>query len=547
MPQPVPASTSERVTAQSGVVAVPTWKNHRPLRAGFHWQPTWSLSPYCVHAPSPYSGFADCADPGFEETVARLGRDGRRPVEHLDILLSPDRLHRPSALTLSLPTGELLASAQADWRAPQLHGCTPHTGELSVEGTADSRRITWTPSALLLIEDIPRTSLDSLPADSYSIVRSGDSDPADALRRQAFALLGTRYHGDIPPAPDDAVPAEPGWENSQAFRHVATDYPGLSSAAEVFVDAQRSTLIVRRFGYDGRGTEYALSLTRERADVVDHMAEEYGHSLTAYASVGAGQDAARALLSTSWTPAALRRLLLVLRVEDANDAAHLTVRTPEEWLRDGWDLRATDDPQVLLQNADPRQSWRASEAAALAAAGIPADRARELRSTGCRSVEAAVAAHARRPTAAARQARELVESSQTPVPEEISARLAEALEHQVREVETWRRDHRRSCGPEGWGVWASLTHHTFGLRDGSVRSLWDVANGWWAISDEGEEGQSRCLFTDEHRARDSWQSTLSALQEYEQQMLREQLVLLPAPDDDGPAGEGFEDGTTPAR
>lgn len=70
-------------------------------------------------------------------------------------------------------------------------------------------------------------------------------------------------------------------------------------------------------------------------------------------------------------------------------------------------------------------------------------------------------------------------------------------------------------------MWASLTHHTFSLRDGSVRSLWDVTNGWWAISDEGEEGQSCCLFTDEHGARDSWQSTLSALQEYEQELLQE--------------------------
>ncbi|MFD4955617.1 hypothetical protein [Streptomyces sp. NPDC058451] len=506
-----------------------TWKNHRPLRAGFHWQPTWSLSPYSVHAPSPYSAssvetearFTDHADPGFEESVARLGRDGRRPVEHLDILLSPDRLHRPSPLTFSLPTGELLASAQPDWRAPQLHGCALHTGELSVGETSEGRRITWTPATLLLIEDIPRTSLDSLPADSFSVVRSGDSDPADALRRQAFALLGTRYHSDIPPAPDDAFPPEPGWENSRGFEHLATEYPGLSSAAEVFMDEQRSTLIVRRFGYDGRGTEYALSLTRERADLVDRMVEEYGHSLTAYASVGAGQDAARSLLSTPWTPAALRRLLPVLHVEDADDAAHLTVRSAEEWLRDGWDLRTPNNAHALLQNADPRQSWRASEAAALAAAGISADRAHELRSAGCRSVETAVAAHARRPTAAARQARELVESSQTPVPDEISTQLAQAQEHQAREVETWRRDHRRSCGPEGWGVWASLTHHTFSLRDGTVRSLWDVTNGWWAISDEGEEGQSCCLFTDEHGAGDSWRSTLSALQEYEQELLQE--------------------------
>ncbi|MEU3983362.1 hypothetical protein AB0F77_25285 [Streptomyces sp. NPDC026672] len=529
MPVPRSGGSPQSVPARPATAADRPRKGHRPVRTGFHWQPGWSPSPYGVTAPAAYRGdpaeaearFTGPADPEFEETVGRLGRDGRTPVTCLDVLLDPDLLHRPSALALGLPTGELLASAQPDWRAPQLHGCTLHSGELSLAGAPGSRRITWTPDTLLLVEDVPRTSLDALPADACTVVRTSDDDPADALRRQAFALLGTRYHSDVPPAPDDAVPPEPGGEDSPGPRQVPTDYPGLSGASEVFVDDRRSTVTVRRFGHDGRGTEYTLPLTRERAGLIDRMVEEYEHSVTAYASVGADQDAARALRSTSWTPAALRLLLPVMRVEDAADAARLTARSPQEWSRDGWDLHAPNSVHVLLQNADPQRSWRASEAAALAAAGISADRARELRTAGLRSVETAVAAHARRPTAAARLARELVRSSQTPVPDEIGARLARAREHTAQEIDSWRHDHRKSCGPEGWGVWVSLTRHSFGLRDGSVCVLWDVTNGWWAISDEGEEGQSCCLFTDEAQARDSWRSTLAALQEYERQLLQE--------------------------
>ncbi|MBM9502958.1 hypothetical protein [Actinacidiphila acididurans] len=518
-------------------------RGHRSVRPGFHWQPPWALSEAVVYAPAPWdvpateaavnrpggvhgphgvaeAGFSGTGDPLFTETARRLGRDGRTPVEHLDVLLTLDALSPSTAPRIGLPSGELLAGAGAYGKTPLLYGCTAHSGGLALDD--DGERITWEPGTTVLVEDLPRTSVDALPRASYAMVRSSDADPADALRREAFVLLGTRYHSDVPPVPEDARPAESTWQDSRSHARVPTEYPGLADNAEVFLDEARATLLVRRFGFDGGGTEYALPLTRERSVLVDAMRREYLHSAAAYASVGADREAADTLRDTPWSPEALRRLLAVMSVATAADAARLIARSPDEWRRVGWPVdAAVDDAASTLRNAEPRQSWRVSQAAALASAGIAAERAYELRSAGFTSVQAAISADATRPTAAAGKAKALIEASETPVPASIAAALGTAREHSAEDARTWGQDHRKSCALEGWGLWVTLTRHTFTLRNGSVRTLWDVTNGWWAINDEseGEDGQSSCVFTDEDEALAAWRATRSELKAYEAQLL----------------------------
>jgi hypothetical protein len=431
---------------ESDVAKAPAGRSHRCLRPGFHWQTPWALSADAVYAPVPWdwrsaeadafsaqgaaatgaqTGFARAGDPRFAAIAGRFGRDGRRPVEHLDILLELDLLGPPAVREvgpgigsgIGLPSGELLVSATADGRAALLHGCTLHGGALSVADSGSGRRIAWEPGTMLLVADLPHTSARALPPSSYTTVRRSGADPADALRREAFVLLGTRYHGDIPPAPEDASPVEFSWRDSRSHQPVPTEYPGFADNAEVFLDESRVVLVVRRFGFDGHGTEYGLPATAARLDLVVRMRRAYLHSAAAYASVGAGPAAAGALADTPWTPAVLRRLLPVMSVRTAADAACLTGRSPEQWRAGGWPLDTADGAGTTFQNAEPRHSWRASQAAALAAAGISAERAYELRSAGATSVQDAVHAHAVRPTAAARKAAELIGASEKPVPD----------------------------------------------------------------------------------------------------------------------------------
>ncbi|MEV0185938.1 hypothetical protein AB0I54_42780 [Streptomyces sp. NPDC050625] len=447
------------------------------------------------------------------EISRKLRRDGRQAVDHLDVHLSLDLLSPPPALTVALPTGELLMSAEPGWAAPQLHGCSVFYGSLSIEGAAGDSRIAWKPGTRILVEDVPTTSLDSLPPHSYTILRSRTSDPGDSIRREAFTLLGTRYRSDIPPVPDDALPADPQREASRVLSHVPTEYPGLTGAAEVFIDHEGGVLAIRRYGCNGRGTQYDLPVTTERAELVNRMHQEFAASTTAYASVGAGPEAASQLNLTSWTPLALRSLLPLMRVVDAEDATVLTLRSPESWRREGWEVDPSPNTHVALRDANPERVWRASEAAALAVAGISASRAYELRDSGFSTVQAAISEHSLRPTEAARTAHELIRASEIPVPKEVSAALAAAQRHVPEVADAWQHEYRRSCGPDGWGLWAKLTCHTFTLGDGQTSTLWDVTNAWWAISDEGEEAQSCCVVVGEDEARKLWRSTCRELQE----------------------------------
>ncbi|WP_265565426.1 hypothetical protein [Streptomyces hygroscopicus] len=466
---------------------------------------------------SPGLGFSNTADPRFVAITRSLGRDGRQPVEHVDILLSLDLLAVRPTMDLGLPSGELLLSAKPGWEAPQLHGCALHNGALSLTGAGDGRRIAWERGTILIVKDLPRPSLRGLPAASYIDISSSNDDPADALRRASFSLLGTRYHSDIPLAPGDAIPVDSSWQESGKYESVPTEYPGLAAMDEVFLDEDKVTLVVRRFGFNGHGSEYALPVTAERSLLVGEMRQEYLYSAAAYESVGADAGAAEILLTTPWNPLTLRDLLPVMSVRTADDAVCLLDRTPDQWQDDGWDLVSTTHTPAL-RNAEPHQSWRASEAVVLAAAGITSSRSYELRSAGFSSVEAAVAAHRERPTAAAIHARDLAAASEIPVPAQVGVELVTAQEYAAEELSAWRHDHRHSCGPEGWGLWAKLTRHTFTLRSGDIRVLWEVSNGWWAISEEGDAGQVCIVYTEEGEAQDSWKATQAALQEYKEQL-----------------------------
>ncbi|WP_449338902.1 hypothetical protein [Streptomyces chartreusis] len=455
------------------------------------------------------------------EISRRLGRNGRQAVDHLDVHLSLDLLPAPPSMTVALPTGELLISAEPGWTAPRLHGCSVSYGNLSIEGTAEGSRISWKPGTRILVEDVPTTSLASLPPHSYTTLRSRTSDPGDSIRREAFTLLGTRYRSDIPPVPGDASPADPQREASRVLRHVPTEYPGLTGAAEVFVDHEGAVLTIRRYGCNGRGTQYDLPMTAERAELVDRMHQEFAASTTAYASLGAGPEAASQLSLTAWSPLALRSLLPLMRVVDADDATALTLRSPDLWRSEGWEVAPSPNSHTDLRDADPERAWRAAEAAALATAGISASRAYELRDLGFSTVQSAISEHALRPTDAARTAHELIHASETPVPKEVGTALSAAQRHEPEVADTWQHEYRRSCGPEGWGLWAKLTRHTFTLGDGRTSTLWDVANGWWAISEEGEEAQTCCIVVDEHAARRLWQSTCTELQKLAAQLQRD--------------------------
>ncbi|MFF2521274.1 hypothetical protein [Streptomyces liangshanensis] len=524
------------MSAESAVGTARPPRKHRRHRPGFHWQTPGVLAPHVVYAPVPWdgevdgaeSGFLSADDPGFRVITGRLGRDGRTPVEHLDVLLHLDAMAPWPRTELGLPSGESLVGVTAG-AAPLLRHCRVRKGALSLADSGDGPRVTWEPGTTLLVEDLPRTSVDRLPSSWYSLARSSDDDPADTLRREAFLLLGTRYHSDIPPAPRDARSADFTGQDRRGHEHVPTEYPGWADSAEVFLDEREAAIVVRRFGSAGHGTQYVLPATAGRLDLIRRMREEYLYSASAYASVGADPGAAATLAGTPWNPVALRRLLPVMAVRTAVDAACLISGTPDSWRRQGWPVDAADDSGPgrdvpsggAARDAEPENAWRAGQAEALAAAGITAERAYELRSAGFLSVRAAISADATRPTAAARDAEELVGTSETPVPAKVAAELARARAHDAEETRSWGRDHHESCSIEGWGVWVTLTRHRFVLPSGDVRTVWDVTNGWWAISDEGDEGRSRCLFTDVRQAMSAWRTTRAELQAYEARFLEE--------------------------
>ncbi|WP_327234063.1 hypothetical protein OG349_08650 [Streptomyces sp. NBC_01317] len=320
------------------------------------------------------------------------------------------------------------------------------------------------------------------------------------------------------------------WEDQLGHEHVPTEYPGWADYAEVFLDERQTRVVVRRYGFAGHGTQYVLPATADRLGLIRRMREEYLYSASAYASVGAGPGAAGILAGTPWSPVALRRLLPVMAVRTAADASCLISRSPERGRRQGWPVDTTDDcgqrPPRADRDAEPLNAWRASEAEVLGSAGITAERARELRFAGFTSVPAAISAHTTRPTAAARRAGELIGASETPVPAWIAAEVATARGHCPEEVRSWGRDHRESCSIEGWGVWVTLTRHGFELPGGDVRTLWNVTNGWWAISDEGDEGESCCVYTDVRQAMSVWRAARSELRLYETQFLQAQPTPL---------------------
>ncbi|MEW2291004.1 hypothetical protein [Streptomyces sp. NPDC047841] len=229
--------------------------------------------------------------------------------------------------------------------------CRPRGVRLAVGGPAAlclgaslwetaRRRITWEPGTVLRAEGVPRTGLAGEPADAYDVVAVSADDPTDAVRSQGWRLLGLRYGDDFPPPPPDAAEGRlsplPGIR-PQGLYEVPTDYPGEHLADFVHVDEEAGRIYVAR-REPARMTEYVLPLTGERRAALQAYAQAYGRAAAAYATIGANEGAAAALAGTVFTPHRLYRMLRVLAVRDAGDAAALTGRSPAQWADAGWNL-----------------------------------------------------------------------------------------------------------------------------------------------------------------------------------------------------------------
>ena len=518
------------------------WRRHDVTRPGFHWHfaadstdlrvdvpdqqnPLWRerLAP---HMHDRWDGAVPRFTTGQTDLVLGVllqafGRSGRELVEYVDVDVPLDSVETTGRLEL-IWAGTRLAYAgeHRTWTEPRLEECEPVTGSLLLQGEGTQRRITWTPGAVLRVRDLPRTSLSSQPGTAHTIVASSYGDPNDQLRRDGHLLLGMRYRHDIPPAPADAfagrVPTMPAnW--SATLRFVPTDYPHDGLGDQLAVDPAAGVVYVQRSSMGGYFSEYALPLTGDRLTVIDGYEEAFGRSTAAYAIAGANAEAAALLSGTPFTPQRLYRLLELMRVTGADDAAVLTARSEDEWKDAGWSLDGMVKPvrQPHYEPADPAKCWRVTEAAQFADSGIGAYRAYELRAEGdgrVRAVAEVISQDLAVPNEAGRTAIELLEKAAETVPETLAAELSAARTHTSVEVEEWSNDHRSLFGPQGSGVSADLIRHDFTLRGGETRSLWAVGEGWWEFGIDADAGHEAKTYMSDRTARAAWREVRDKLQ-----------------------------------
>ncbi|MEU8473436.1 hypothetical protein AB0F30_37220, partial [Streptomyces sp. NPDC029006] len=337
------------------------------------------------------------------------------------------------------------------------------------------------------------------------------------MRRQGWRLLGLRYGDDVPPPPADAAEGRLGpipgkWPHG--LYEVPTDYPGEHLADSLHVDEQAGSIYVAR-REPAHITEYVLPLTGDRRTALEAYTQAYGRSEAAYATIGANEAAATAFAGTEFTPHRLYRMLRILAVRDAADAAALTGRSPAEWAEAGWNLdRLGFDlaGQPFAATADPARCWTAAEAAYLADAGIGAARAYEPRADGerVRTVEEVIAQDAVAVTEAGRKALELLAAVTEAVPGDLAEALPRARTHTTEALDEWTDDHRSPLGPQGSGVWVRLARHDFGLADGSTRSLWEVSDGWWDYGADADADETTTVSLSAGRARTDWREARDA-------------------------------------
>jgi hypothetical protein len=521
--------------------AADRWRLHRRSRYGFHWHFTAGSTDLRVDVPDSQNPVMreqlaplrldtwDNAVPRFTADRADLvqatlllayGRTGREAVEYVDVDLRLDRVTAEGRLTLTWAgLGLAHCTEHESWTEPRLVDCEPVTGAVLLEGDGPQRRITWTPGTVLRVRDVPRTSLQGQPDDGYDIVASSNEDPHDQLRRAGHRLLGMRYRHDIPPAPADASEGRlplmaRDWPAT--LRRVPADYPDGNGQWDLAVDPAAGLVYVHRSTIGGFFSEYALPLTEERAAVIDAYDQAFSRSPAAYAVAGANAGAAAALAGTSFTPQRLYDLLCIVRVRDAADAAALTGRSGDQWSAAGWTMAgfgmAKPVPQPFHEPADPSKCWRATEAAQLADAGITAYRAYELRTDGdrVRTVGDVIAQDRAVPNEAGRTAIDLLANAAEPVPEALTAELGRARTHTTEQLKKWSDDHRSPFGPQGWGVWVELARHDFTLGDGTTKSLWAVADGWWDFGEDGDGGDTVETYLSDPAARAAWRQACDA-------------------------------------
>ncbi|MEU8472753.1 hypothetical protein AB0F30_33565 [Streptomyces sp. NPDC029006] len=308
------------------------------------------------------------------------GRTGHEtePTEYVDVDVPLDAVRVEGRLLLEWAGAELAhAGDHRSWTSPSLTHFEVVAGAtlLDVEEQGDSarRRITWEPGTVLRVLGVARTALAGEPVDVYDVMAVSTDDPTDAVRRQGWRRLGLRYGDDVPPPPADAAegrlgPIPGNWPDG--LYEVPTDYPGERLADSLHVDERTGTTYVAR-REPGHGTEYVLPLTGDRRAALEACAHAYGRSAAAYAVVGA-DEAAAALAGTEFTPHRLYRMLRILAIRDAADAAVLPGRSPAKRAEAGWNLdRLGFDlaGQPFAATAGPARCWTAAEGAHLADAG----------------------------------------------------------------------------------------------------------------------------------------------------------------------------------
>ncbi|MET7434516.1 hypothetical protein ABZT16_37085 [Streptomyces flaveolus] len=448
------------------------------------------------------------------------GRTGceREPVEYVDVEVCLDAVRAEGRLLLEWAGVELAhAGDHLSWACPRLTHCEVVAGAMRLDGETARRRITWEPGTVLRVQGVPRTALAGEPADACEVVAVSTDDPTDAVRRQGWRLLGLRYGDDVPPPPADAAEGRlcpiPG-EWPQGLYEVPADYPGEHLADFLHVDEKAGSIYVAS-QEPARITEYVLPLTGERRAALQADAQAYGREAAAYAVVGANQGAAAALAGTDFTPHRLYRMLRILAVRDAADAAALTGRSPADWAEAGWNLDPLGSDlagQPFTATADPARCWTAAEAAHLADAHIGAARAYELRADGdrVRTVQEVIGQDAVAVTEAGRTALELLAAVTEAVPDDLAEALGRARTHTIAPLDEWKDDHRSPFGPQGSGVWVRLARHDFRLGDGSTCSLWEVGDGWWDYGADADAGETTTAYLSAAGARTAWREAREA-------------------------------------
>ncbi|MEU0938989.1 hypothetical protein [Embleya sp. NPDC005971] len=502
-------------------------RRHDAARPGIHWRyapdstelhldvpdsrhPAWqTVKPLAHTSEATYlPAFApDHRDVVLAALREAFGRTGLEPIAYVDVDLRLDTARPQHDGTCLRWAGVMLAATgeHHSWRGKvQLHRADVIHGALLTEGEGGERRVAWEPGTVVRVRDVPRPSLAGHSTDAYTTVADTDDDPLDALRREGHRVFGLRHHHDIPPAPDDASPGRPprmANEWPATMRVVPTDYPCRDVQQELVVDPAAGLVYVYRSVRGGFHTCYVVPLTPERAAVIDAYDEAFERSPVAYATVGADAEAAALLARGGYTPQRVHDVRALFAIDDADDARALLARSKDEWGAAGWEMHRAVNPATA-------PLWRATDAQALADAGIGAHRAYELR-TGedghPRDVVDAIATHASTPNAAGRAAVALLKG--IPNVDELRERLSMARTHTVERREEWTfepMDLGALMGISRSGMSVGMDEHRFTMADRSTASLWTVVDHWWAYDGEGDAGGTETVHLTEPEARTAW-------------------------------------------